>query len=235
MQPILLTDRNSSITTFDPNYVSPYVQNLTMSVTRSLRRNMNLDLRYVGTLARKQFGGLDLNARNFLYNGLLEEFNSIRTGGESAMLDQMFAGINICATGCGNANNFGAVGTVKNGVLQTAALQMRSSSTFQNNLANGNYNGLASTLNTLDYSKAGGQNAGLPTVPGTVNGSVLRNSGLFPENFIATNPQFNNVTMLTNYDSNNYHSFQTEFTLRDRSRRPACCRPRPGTTGRGRA
>jgi hypothetical protein len=214
MQPILLTDRGSSITTFDPDYVSPYVQNLTMSVTRSVSRNLTLDVRYVGTLARKQFGGINLNTRNFLYNGLLDEFNSIRTGGESAMLNQMFAGINICASGCGNANNFGPVGTVKNGVLQTAALQMRSSSTFQSNLANGNYNGLASTLNTLNYSKAGGQNSSLPNVPSTVRGSVLRHSGLFPENFISTNPQFNNVTMLTNYDSNNYHSLQTEITLR---------------------
>jgi hypothetical protein len=171
-------------------------------------------MRYVGTLARKQFGSLNLNTRNFLYNGLLEEFNSIRTGGESPMLDRMFAGINICATGCGNANNFGAVGTVKNGVLQTAALQMRSSSTFQSNLANGNSNGLATTINTLNYSKAGGQNTGLPDVPSTVRGSVMRHSGLFPENFIATNPQFNNVTMLTNTDYNNYHSGQVEATLR---------------------
>jgi hypothetical protein len=214
MQPILLTDRGSSITTFDPDYVTPYVQNLTLSVTRSVRRNLTVDLRYVGTLARKQFGTINLNAANFLYNGLIDEFNRIRTGGESAMLDQMFAGINICATGCGNANNFGAVGTVKNGVLQTAALQMRSSSTFQSNLANGNYNGLAATLNTLNYSKAGGQNATLPDVPSTVRGAVLRHSGLFPENFIATNPQFANVNMLTNYDSNNYHSGQVEVTFR---------------------
>ncbi len=77
MEPILLTDRGSSITTFDPNYVSPYVQNLTLSVTRSVRRNITVDLRYVGTLARKQFGSLNLNTRNFLYNGLIDEFNSI--------------------------------------------------------------------------------------------------------------------------------------------------------------
>jgi hypothetical protein len=214
MEPILLTDRGSSITTFDPNYVTPYVQNLTLSVTRSLRPNLTLDVRYVGTMARKQFGTINLNTRNFLYNGLLDEFNSIRTGGESAMLDQMFAGINICATGCGNANNFGPVGTVRNGVLQTAALQMRSSSTFQSDLANADYEGLASTLNTLNYSKTGGQNASLPNIPSTVRGAVLRHSGLFPENFIVTNPQFNNVNMLTNYSSNNYHSGQVELTFR---------------------
>jgi hypothetical protein len=214
MEPILITDRGSSITVFDPNYVTPYVQNLTLSVTRSLRRNMTLDVRYVGTLARKQFGSYNLNTRNFLYNGLIDEFNSIRTGGESAMLDQMFQGINICATGCGSASNFGPVGTVVNGNLQTAALQMRSSSTFQSNLANGNYNNIATSLNTLNYSKAGGQNAGLPDIPSTVRGAVLRHSGLFDENFIVANPQFNNVTWLSNAAANNYHSMQVEYTIR---------------------
>jgi hypothetical protein len=175
---------------------------------------MTLDVRYVGTLARKQFGSYNLNTRNFLYNGLIDEFNSIRTGGESAMLDQMFQGINICATGCGSASNFGPVGTVVNGNLQTAALQMRSSSTFQSNLANGNYNGIATSLNTLNYSKTGGQNAGLPDIPSTVRGAVLRHSGLFEENFIVANPQFNNVTWLTNAAANNYHSVQVEYTIR---------------------
>src|SRR5262249_4765860 len=35
MQPILITDRSVNFTGFDANYTSPYVQNLTLSVTRS--------------------------------------------------------------------------------------------------------------------------------------------------------------------------------------------------------
>ena len=47
------TERNLSI--YDPNYTSPYVQNLTLSVTRSVNRNVTVDLRYVGTLSRKTY------------------------------------------------------------------------------------------------------------------------------------------------------------------------------------
>src|SRR5262249_39148369 len=45
-------------------------------------------------------------------------------------------------------------------------------------------------------------------------GAILRNSGLFPENFIATNPQFSSVTYFSNMGSANYHSVQVEATLR---------------------
>jgi hypothetical protein len=206
MQPLKLTDRNQAISVFDPNLVSPYVQNLTLSVTRSLRRNMTLDVRYVGTLAVKQFRSINLNSPNFLYNGLGAEFDKIRTGGESDMLNNMFQGINLC-TGvlCGNAASFGPIGQTVGGVLQTAAVQMRSSSQFNANLANGNYQALASTINTL--------NGSVPAAAGIV-GAALRNSGKFPENFIATNPQFSTVTYYTNLDHNNYHSMQAEYTLR---------------------
>jgi len=37
---------------------------------------------------------------------------------------------------------------------------------------------------------------------------------LFPENFIVTNPQFNTVTLRTNSDNSNYHSLQTQVTVR---------------------
>src|SRR5207249_6521145 len=89
--------------------------------------------------------------------------------------------------------------------LQTAALQMRSSSQFNSNLANGDYQTIATTINTL--------NASVPAAAGVL-GAALRNSGKFPENLIATNPQFTTVTYYSNLDHNNYHSLQTEVTLR---------------------
>lgn len=162
LQPFLITDRSASYTAFDSNYVSPYVQNMTLSVTRSVAKNLTVDARYVGTLAVKQYrqlgtgaffgtpGQPGVNGANFLYNGLGAEFTKIREGGESAMLDTMFSGVNICAFGCSAGVTYGAVGTTVGGVAQTAAQQMRSSSTFQGNLANGNFYALASTLNTFN-------------------------------------------------------------------------------------
>jgi hypothetical protein len=209
MQPILVTDRTVSFTAFDANRVTPYVQNLTLAVARNVGRNLILDGRYVGTLSRKLYGSININAPNFLYNGLKEAFDAARSGGESALLDQMFQGINIAGAG------FGAVGTTFNGVRQTGALHLRAATASQlrNNLANGNYQALANSLNTLNYSKGGGRNTNLPDIPAGVNGAVLRLNG-FPENFIKTSPQFNNATLDTNLGYTNYHSLQTQATLR---------------------
>ena len=60
-------------------------------------------------------------------------------------------------------------------------------------------------------------NPGKPAIPIGVNGTVLRNSGLFPENFIVNNPQFSNVTYNTNPGNSIYHSLQTSVTVRPTS------------------
>jgi len=230
MTPIPITDRSQTINIFDDNYVAPYVQNLTLSVTRSVRNNLTLDVRYIGTLARKQFTSINLNSSNFLYNGLLDEFVKVRTGAESAVLDNMLRGVNICTTGCAAGVQYGPIGGTVNGVLQTAALQMRQSSTFNQNLANGllggtaavGFGGVAYSLAILNYVKAGCTssppsttgNCNLPDVnTSVVRGSVLRVNGV-PENFILTNPQFAQVNYLANMGNDNYHSLQTEVTLR---------------------
>src|SRR6185503_14710367 len=104
--------------------------------TRSLTKMLTLDLRYVGTLARKQFYGstFNLNIPNFRSNGLKEAFDIVRAGGESDLLNNIFKGQTVG-------------GQVFNGT--NAGAQMRSSVNFANNLANGNYVGLANSLNTL--------------------------------------------------------------------------------------
>jgi hypothetical protein len=209
MEPILITDRTTTLTAFDSNMVTPYVQNLTLAVTRNVGNNLTVDARYIGTTSRKLYGTVEINSANFLFNGLKEAFDAARSGGESALLDQMFRGVNIAGTG------FGPVGTVFNGVQQTGALHLRAAtaSSIRNNLANGNYVTLANTLSALNYSKAGGINANLPDIPSGVNGSVLRLTG-FPENFIKTNPQYNTATLQTNSGNTNYHSLQAQVTLR---------------------
>jgi len=223
MAPIAVTDRSQTISFFDPNYTSPYVQNITMAVTRSLNQHMTLDVRYVGTLARKLYSSINLNSPNFLYNGLLPEFDRIRAGGESPKLDAMLKGVNICVTGC--TGTFGAIGNTVGGVVQTAAMQMRASSTFNGNLALGNYgsggSSVAAKLATLNYFQAANcpaagadGNCNLPAVnQNTTNGAALRVNNN-PENLIYTNPQFATANYLSNMGSANYHSLQVEYTLR---------------------
>jgi Carboxypeptidase regulatory-like domain/TonB-dependent Receptor Plug Domain len=213
---IPVTDRTGLINAFDPAFTSPYIQNFTLSVTRNLTSKLTMDLRYIGTLSRKMYSNVDLNAPNFLYNGLKQAFDAARKGGESPLLDQLFKGLNIagntfgsCQTNTGAPTPCAAVGTVNSaGVLQTGAMHLRAAPATQVNLANGNYVALATTLNTMQ-----------DPVAGFVNGSVLRYAnaqfpGAFPENFIVANPQVANSVMESNLGHANYHSLQAQFTLR---------------------
>jgi hypothetical protein len=103
-------------------------------------------------------------------------------------------------------------------------MHLRASSAFQSNLANGNYFGLATTLNTLNYNKLFAGNNNLPDPPnnGNSRGSVIRANG-FPDNFVVTNPQFTSTYMIASMNNNQYHSLETQVTLR----------PTHGTTVQG--
>jgi hypothetical protein len=115
----------------------------------------------VGTLSRKLYSSINLNSNNFLYNGLAAEFDNIRIGADGTpILDRMLNGVNICLTGCTAGQPYGAIGTTVNGVLQTPAYQMRSSATFNTNLAQGNWSAVAGSLNTLNYTQSGCPGAG---------------------------------------------------------------------------
>jgi hypothetical protein len=99
-----------------------------------------------------------------------------------------------------------------NGVLQTGAMHLRSSTVFNTNLANGNYRLLAQSLNTLVINTS--TNPGVSSSAAGLSGAVLRNSGKFPENFISTNPQFGTTTYKTNLGHTNYHGVQVQTTFR---------------------
>jgi hypothetical protein len=205
-----VTTRSQQIYVPDPGINTPYAQNLTLSVTRSIRSNLTVDLRYIGTLARKQWNPVvNINQPNFLYNGLKDAFDAARAGNDSSpalqVLENMFKGINVAGAG------FGPVGSTFNGVPQTAGMHLRASTALRGNLANGNYSGLAATLNTLNYVTS--SNPSLPVIPAGVVGAVLRRNN-FPENFIVTNPQFGAVNLLSTPYSNNYHSMEAQVSMR---------------------
>jgi hypothetical protein len=213
MQPVPLTDRSQQVYNPQPNLRNPYAQNLTLSLTRSVGSKLTVDVRYIGTLGRKQWNAaFQINQPNFLLNGLKEAFDAARVGDDSnpalQVLENMFQGINIA-----NQPGFGPVGSVTNGVLQTAGAHLRATTVGQinSNLANGNYAAVAASLNTLNYVSAA--NPTLPTIAAGVNGGVMRYNR-FPENFIVTNPQFSNVFMIAGVNHNNYHSMEAQVTLR---------------------
>src|SRR4030095_3959442 len=176
MQPSLLTGpRSQQIYIPDAGLSTPYAQNLTLSLTLSISPSVTLDLRYIGTLSRKQWDPVvNINQPNFLYNGLKEAFDAARAGDDSSpalkVLEDMFKGMNLAGTG------FGPVGQTFGGVLQTAGMHLRANTTLRGNLANGNYSALAASLNTLNYA-SGAANPGFPVIPSGVVGTVLRQNG----------------------------------------------------------
>jgi hypothetical protein len=104
--------------------------------------------------------------------------------------------------------------------------------TFRDALANGDYVTVANSLNTFNgfgtgatgvVTGAAGErgtvlrrtNKGI-NVPGgiTVAGAPSVPAGLFPENWISANPQFNSTNYYTNSGKSNYHSLQVQGTVR---------------------
>jgi hypothetical protein len=230
---IPIYNRATSFTAYDPNYATPYVNNLTFSVTRNVARNFTVDVRYIGALGRKRAGTININTTNVYYNPeLFDALTVTRAGGDAPLFDQMFAGLDLHGT---TGTGYGPVGTVVNGVLQTGSAEIRRNATFTSNLANGDFNAVAASLNALSLTGITGGEAS-PINTG-VGGAVLRNgcnriadgkynptlpanvttnipTRCFPEDYIVANPQLSAATYTANLAQNTYHSMQAQISMR---------------------
>ena len=155
----------------DPNVYTPYTQNVNLSITRQVQRNVTLDVRYVGTFARKQAGSLNLNLPNVYHNPeLFQALTDARAGtctpggyptytaqginpcdinNDPVLLDQLLAGLNlnVNVNGPTGTGTFGPVGTVNAAnVFQSGAQHLRRNATFQGPLANGDFLAVANNL-----------------------------------------------------------------------------------------
>jgi hypothetical protein len=189
-----VTDRTQALTVYDQYIRSPYIQSLTMSVSRNIGSNLTVDVRYIGTLSRKMLAGIDINASNFINSGLKDAFDLARAGQESSLLNQLIL-----------------PNTLQGGQTSGAA-QLRTSTLTRTNLAVGNYAALADTLATTNGC-APSSTCKMPATASGINGALLRYSGT-PENFIYTNPQYSAATWQGNNSHSNYHSMQVQVNLR---------------------
>jgi hypothetical protein len=194
VKPIPVTNLNGSGYVYDPNLRTPYIQSLTLALTRQIGSNITVDVRYIGTLSRKQITSINLNEANWISNGLKQQLDIVARGGESEMINAMVPG-----------------GALTGPPSWSGSQQLRVYSATD--LATGNYENVASVLGT--------SNGTIPVASG-VNGQLLRNTGLFPANFIFTNPQFGvpagnpagAAAVYGNNNHSNYHSLQAQITLR---------------------
>ncbi len=198
MQPFPLTERTQSISVFDPNVTTPYIQNITMSLTRNIGSNLTVDVRYIGTITHKSYTSMDINVPNFRNNGLLEAFNAARYGDDSnpaiALLDKLFQPVRGTRSGASY---------LRSSTQTATALGYNFGARYY--LANGDYTGLSNIISYWPISNVAG---------GLLRAADALYPGEFPENFIKTNPQFNNVTVWNNLGSSNYNSMQAQVTMR---------------------
>ena len=176
-----LTARNDVITTWDPNIVTPYIQNFNVDLQRTLSRDLTMSVRYIGTKGTKLFGFLEQNYGNFWDTGILEAMNITRAGGDAPLFDRMLMGLDL---GLGRVD----------GTTVTGSSSLRFNTNTRATIANGNVASLVTYLNnTANFTNA--------------SGGLLRN-GRLPENYIVKNPQFLNALLHSNPGSSTYHSMQ---------------------------
>lgn len=183
--------RSLNYTAYDPHYATPYTQNLTLSVARTVSKQISVEVRYVGTLARKQAGSLNLNDSTVFYNKeLFDALVVTRAGGDSPLFDQMLAGLNLNSnvTASATAPLYGTVGTsvvqpagtllAGQTIFQTGSAHLRRSTavapginqpTLASALANGNFEYVANLLLTLAPTGL----RPLPTDPSSSTGAAL--------------------------------------------------------------
>ena len=216
---------------FAPDFATPYVQNFNLSLATNVRRNMTVDLRYVGTQSKKQASDINLNLNNIYYNQeFFDALDQARRGSDPLLLTQMLAGLTL------GAGSTGVVGNRVGGVLLTGATALRQSTTYNENLRDGNFQAIAASL----VSPA--TPTGYVTSQVTSDGRLIRNGcdriatlgspnyvsptgdvtplRCFPENYLVANPQLQvssattGAFYRTNAGSTNYHSMEAQFTLR---------------------
>jgi hypothetical protein len=217
-----------NLTVYDPNIRTPYTEGLNLSLTRSLRSNVTLELRYSGSLSHKQTSQIDLNSVNFLGTGLMKAFQQARAGGNPELLNRVLKGVNIAgATSTNTAFTWGRIGVdidPRTGQVYQAGDELRASgSSVQcglygdfvppgSCLAGGYFNQLAQWMATANLNTA--WNPGVPYANSSVSkGQMLRVAGM-PDNYITANPQFGSVYWTGNFNNANYHSGQAQVTLR---------------------
>lgn len=186
------TQRSLGLTTYAN--VAPYTQNWNFEIQRELARNTILEVRYIGTKGTKLGSNVDLNAISYWKpnKDLFDAFNSVRSGGESALLNQMFMGVGLAGT------------QAVNGTTVTAASILRQNTTTRAFFANGNYGGFLNSLNTtLNYTGNTSSD----------RGSILRRAG-FPENYLVPSPQYSALNLAGNNQNSGYHALNVQVTRR---------------------
>ncbi|MBS1812732.1 MAG: TonB-dependent receptor [Acidobacteria bacterium] len=192
LETVLDSDRSQNVRVFDSNLRTPYVQNWNLTLQRQFGQNHALEIHYVGNKGTKLIRGVNINEANVFESGILDAFRITQEGGDAALFERFFSGLNL---------GLGRIGSNVNGRLITASASLRSNEQTYQFFANNDAGGFAYFLN---YS---------PLFTGQRGGLIRRNPNL-ASNLIVANPQFDSAILTGNFANSTYHSLQVEFNKR---------------------
>lgn len=136
LAPVPLTGAGSHTQTmyaYDQNLRTPYTQNYNITITRALPGQWTMDLAYVGSSSHQLVQTIDTNEVNIYENGILNAFNTVRAGGDSPLIDQIFS------------NSYSAVAAAGSG-----SKYVLTNSATQGFFANNNPGGFANYISTTN-------------------------------------------------------------------------------------
>lgn len=82
----------NSINVVDPDLVYPRTHQYSISFQREIGWKNVLEINYIGRQGRNLFGGYDVNQVDIIKNGFLQDFEQLRTTGNSPRINQLLAG-----------------------------------------------------------------------------------------------------------------------------------------------
>ena len=209
----------------DDRIRNPYVHSFNLSLTRQVGRALTVDIRYIASLGRDlkaPNSSTAINTADYINNGLYVELEKIRKDNsyQSPMINSLIQPGMLYVNPA-----FGALST------STGTDQIRAyGSPVAANLATGTFSGVATALATSmgtinrQFTTDNGlllRSGCLPdqrTAGSTFNAATGEWTGSCaagtPWNFITANPQFTGIGMFSNIAMSNYHSMQSQVTLR---------------------
>ncbi len=202
------TSSTNSVRAFDQSIQIPYSDTWQTGFTRSIGKDMALEVRYVGTHGYAIWGDYNYNQLNIVSNGFLNEFRTAQANLQA----------NIAA---GKGNTFAYTGAPGTNPLPTflGFFQGLNSSNAGNPASYTSTNFTNSTF--LGFLAANNPNpfgfASTNTTSGLAGNSTFRTNGLaagIPANYFLANPDVTNANVRGNQGYTSYNGLQLEFRRR---------------------
>jgi hypothetical protein len=202
------TSNTNSVAAFDQSVQIPYSDTWQTGFTRSIGKDMALEVRYVGTHGYQIWGDFNYNQLNIVSNGFLNEFRQAQANLQANLAN-------------GKGSTFAYTGAPGTAPLPTflgyfqglgSANAGNPASYTSTNFSNGTFLGFLAANNPNPFGFASTN-----TTNGFAGSSTFRANGLaagIPANYFQANPDVTNANVRGNRDQTYYNGLQTEFRRR---------------------